>query len=112
MAAFPADLADAPAHRLQRLFASGEASPVDACRAVLARIERFDPEYRAFVRVDAEGALSAARASEARDGLPIGIQFVGPMFRDDLVLRAAAAYEAIRPIPRPPVTRAASRRAE
>jgi aspartyl-tRNA(Asn)/glutamyl-tRNA(Gln) amidotransferase subunit A len=37
------------------------------------------------------------------DGLPIGIQFVGPMFRDDLVLRAAAAYEAIRPIPRPPV---------
>ena len=37
------------------------------------------------------------------DGLPIGIQFVGPMFRDDLVLRAGAAYEAIRPIPRPPV---------
>ena len=36
-----------------------------------------------------------------RDGLPIGIQFVGPMFRDELVLRAAAAYEAIRPIPRP-----------
>ncbi|MFI4926092.1 MAG: amidase, partial [Burkholderiales bacterium] len=35
------------------------------------------------------------------DGLPIGIQFVGPMFRDELVLRAAAAYEAIRPIPRP-----------
>jgi hypothetical protein len=25
------------------------------------------------------------------------------MFRDDLVLRAGAAYEAIRPIPRPPV---------
>jgi aspartyl-tRNA(Asn)/glutamyl-tRNA(Gln) amidotransferase subunit A len=37
------------------------------------------------------------------DGLPIGIQFVGPMFRDELVLRAAAAYEAIRPIPRPEV---------
>jgi hypothetical protein len=25
------------------------------------------------------------------------------MFRDDIVLRAAAAYEAIRPIPRPPL---------
>jgi aspartyl-tRNA(Asn)/glutamyl-tRNA(Gln) amidotransferase subunit A len=37
------------------------------------------------------------------DGLPIGVQFVGPMFRDELVLRAAAAYEAIRPIARPPV---------
>ena len=84
MAAVPADLADAPAHRLERLFASGEASPVEACRAVLARIERFNPEYKAFVRVDAEGALAAARASEARwrgkaplgpmDGVPVSIK--------------------------------------
>ncbi len=34
-------------------------------------------------------------------GLPIGLQFVGPMFGDALVLRAARAYEQIRPIPRP-----------
>lgn len=78
------DLADAPAHRLARLFGSGEASPVEACRAVLARIDRFNPEYRAFVCVDAEGALAAARASEARwlgksplgplDGVPVSIK--------------------------------------
>jgi aspartyl-tRNA(Asn)/glutamyl-tRNA(Gln) amidotransferase subunit A len=34
-------------------------------------------------------------------GLPIGLQFVGPMFGDALVLRAARAYETLRPIARP-----------
>ena len=38
-----------------------------------------------------------------RDGLPVGLQIVGPMFGDALVLRAARAYEALRPIPRPRV---------
>ena len=32
----------------------------------------------------------------AEDGLPVGLQFVGPSFREDLVFRAAAAYEAAR----------------
>jgi aspartyl-tRNA(Asn)/glutamyl-tRNA(Gln) amidotransferase subunit A len=36
------------------------------------------------------------------EGLPIGLQFVGPMFGDALVLRAARAYEQRHPIPRPP----------
>lgn len=36
-----------------------------------------------------------------RDGLPIGLQIVGPMFGDALVLRAARAYETVRAIPRP-----------
>ncbi|MFZ2650662.1 MAG: amidase [Burkholderiaceae bacterium] len=36
-----------------------------------------------------------------RAGLPIGLQFVGPMFGDALVLRAARAYEHVRPIQRP-----------
>jgi aspartyl-tRNA(Asn)/glutamyl-tRNA(Gln) amidotransferase subunit A len=30
------------------------------------------------------------------DGLPMGMQLVGPMFGDALVLRAARAYEATR----------------
>jgi aspartyl-tRNA(Asn)/glutamyl-tRNA(Gln) amidotransferase subunit A len=34
-------------------------------------------------------------------GLPIGLQIVGPMFGDALVLRAARAYETLRPAPRP-----------
>ena len=32
-----------------------------------------------------------------RDGLPIGLQIVGPMHREDLVLRAARAFEVARP---------------
>ena len=36
-----------------------------------------------------------------KDGLPIGLQLVGPMFGDSLVLRAARAYETVRPITRP-----------
>lgn len=35
------------------------------------------------------------------DGLPIGLQLVGPMFGDALVLRAARAFESACPIPRP-----------
>jgi aspartyl-tRNA(Asn)/glutamyl-tRNA(Gln) amidotransferase subunit A len=35
-------------------------------------------------------------------GLPIGLQLVGPMFGDALVLRAARAYESTRPTLRPP----------
>jgi aspartyl-tRNA(Asn)/glutamyl-tRNA(Gln) amidotransferase subunit A len=38
-------------------------------------------------------------------GLPIGLQLVGPMFADALVLRAARSFEERHPIPRPPVTR-------
>jgi aspartyl-tRNA(Asn)/glutamyl-tRNA(Gln) amidotransferase subunit A len=31
-------------------------------------------------------------------GLPVGLQIVGPMYRDDLVLRAAYAYEQANPL--------------
>ncbi len=34
-------------------------------------------------------------------GLPIGLQIVGPMFGDALVMRAARAFESAMPIPRP-----------
>ena len=36
-------------------------------------------------------------------GLPMGLQLVGPMFGDALVLRAARAYEQVNPIPAAPV---------
>ena len=36
-----------------------------------------------------------------RDGLPMGLQLVGPMFGDALVLRASKAYENVRKIARP-----------
>src|SRR5262249_2160951 len=36
------------------------------------------------------------------DGLPIGLQLVGRLYEEDLVLRAARAYEAAHPLPKPP----------
>jgi aspartyl-tRNA(Asn)/glutamyl-tRNA(Gln) amidotransferase subunit A len=59
-------------------------SPVEATRAILARIDAVNPRINAFCRVDHEAALEAARASEARwsrasplsfiDGVPAGIK--------------------------------------
>lgn len=44
-----------------------------------------------------------------KDGLPIGVQFVAKRFRDDVVLRLAAAYQAAHPEPLPlePIVRTA-----
>jgi aspartyl-tRNA(Asn)/glutamyl-tRNA(Gln) amidotransferase subunit A len=38
-----------------------------------------------------------------RAGLPMGLQFVGPMFGDALVLRAARAFESVMPVVRPSI---------
>jgi aspartyl-tRNA(Asn)/glutamyl-tRNA(Gln) amidotransferase subunit A len=38
-----------------------------------------------------------------RDGLPVGLQIVGPRYQDALVLRAARAFESLQPIPMPDV---------
>ena len=38
-----------------------------------------------------------------KDGLPIGLQLVGPMFSDALVLRAARAFEERHPVLRPAI---------
>jgi len=51
---------------LTRLYGTGALSPVEVVHDVLARIERFAPDVNAFVLVDADGALAAARAAEAR----------------------------------------------
>ncbi len=40
---------------------------------------------------------ASVRAGFSRAGLPVGLQIVGPRHRDDLVLRAALAFERERP---------------
>ncbi|MBT7667427.1 MAG: amidase, partial [Rhodospirillaceae bacterium] len=37
-----------------------------------------------------------------KDGLPVGLQIVGDSFREDMVLRAARAFETARPMDREP----------
>jgi aspartyl-tRNA(Asn)/glutamyl-tRNA(Gln) amidotransferase subunit A len=80
----PTDLADCTAVELLALYRSGQASPVEATRAVLARIDRLNPTLIAFCHVAHEEALAAARESEARwrrgepggalDGVPASIK--------------------------------------
>jgi aspartyl-tRNA(Asn)/glutamyl-tRNA(Gln) amidotransferase subunit A len=71
-----ADLADA--------LASGETTSVELTRAHLDRIGAVDGEVRAFLHVDAEGALAQAAESDARraagssasplDGVPVAVK--------------------------------------
>src|SRR6185503_7766931 len=58
---------------LGRLYRRGELSPVEVANATLDRAQRLQPHLNAFVLIDAEGALAAARASEARwkNGVPL-----------------------------------------
>ncbi len=64
--------------------AARKLSPVDLMRALLQRIERLDPRLNAFIRLDGDAALAAARAAEAEivagrprgplHGVPVGIK--------------------------------------
>ncbi len=86
------DLTQCPAHELLALYRSGQASPVEATRAVLARTERLNPLINAFCVVDADAALASARASEARwqahrsSGAPVGELDGVPTSIKDLIL--------------------------
>lgn len=78
------DLTQASAAELSALYRSGAASPIEAASAILARAETVNPRINALTLVDAEAALAAARASEARwrqgaplsplDGVPVSIK--------------------------------------
>ena len=87
-------------------------SPVEATRAALAAIDAHDPAVNAFVLVDAEGALAAAKASEARwyageplgpgDGVPTSIKDVlltrgWPTLRGSALIDAAGPWEEDAP---------------
>lgn len=82
------ELADLTACELLALYRTGQASPVEATRAVLTRIEALDPVLDAFCLVDAESALASARASEARwrQGAPSGELDGVPTSIKDLIL--------------------------
>lgn len=78
------DLGQATASDLSTLYQSGQASPVEATKAALERIERFNPAVNAYCHVDPEGALASARQAEQRwqkeaplspiDGVPSSIK--------------------------------------
>ena len=84
----PTDLADCTATDLLAMYRSKQASPVEATRAVLARIERLNPKLLAFCHLAGDEALESARASEARwqRGEPIGALDGVPTSIKDLIL--------------------------
>ena len=67
-----------------RLIAQRKLSPVEYLDAVLARIERLDPKFHAFIRTLPETARAAAREAEAEikagksrgplHGIPVGLK--------------------------------------
>lgn len=89
MATDKTDLGEMTAAELSALFQSGEASPVEAAKASLDRIERFNPLVNAFAFIDHDIALSMAVESEARwkkgeplspiDGAPTTIKELTPI---------------------------------
>lgn len=84
----PTDLADCTATDLLAMYRSKQASPVEATHAVLARIERLNPELLAFCLLAGSEALESARASEARwqRGEPVGALDGVPASIKDLIL--------------------------
>lgn len=104
------------AAQLSQSYERGELSPVDAVRAVLDRVERWEPKLNAMYRVHREPALAEARAAEARrragkplsplDGVPVTIKEniytrgdpapIGTRANEDAAPQAADAPPAAR----------------
>jgi aspartyl-tRNA(Asn)/glutamyl-tRNA(Gln) amidotransferase subunit A len=82
------DLADCTATELLQLYRTRRASPVEATRAVLARIDRLNPTLNAFCHLAPDEALAAARLSEQRwrEGRPLGPVDGVPTSIKDLIL--------------------------
>src|SRR5215213_2272933 len=75
---------------LLRLYRRRELSPVEVTRDQLDRIEKFQPVINAFIIIDREGALAAAKASEARwrKGEPVGpVDGLGATVKDNIWLK-------------------------
>ncbi len=84
----PDDILYMPASELVGRYRDRSLSPVEVARAALDRISAIDGETNAYVLVDAESALEAARASEERwrAGAPTGLVDGVPCSIKDLVL--------------------------
>lgn len=106
------ELCSLTATELVAAYEAHRLSPVEVTDAVLGRIHRFNSKLLAFYLVENDGAMAAARASEARwmqgaptgplDGVPVSIKdsiaVAGrPMYRGSKVYASAAPSSADAP---------------
>ncbi|MCT9087435.1 amidase [Streptomyces sp. ASQP_92] len=86
----PSELIDLTARQLLTGYRAGTFSPLDATRAVLARVEEVQGRLNAFVRIDTEPALAQARAATERwhAGEPVGLLDGVPVSVKDTLLQA------------------------
>jgi len=78
------DVHASSASGLAAAYSRGDLSPVEVSGKILARIDAWEPRINAMYRIDREGALQQARASEARwragkprsplDGVPVTLK--------------------------------------
>jgi len=109
-----AELHELSAGELLDAYGRGEASPVDAVRAVLAHVERWEPVLHATWALDPEAALAAARDSETRwrRGEARPLEGVPATVKDNIATRGVpvplgTAATELRPAPAdaPPAAR-------
>ncbi|MEY4863549.1 MAG: hypothetical protein RLZ51_1644, partial [Pseudomonadota bacterium] len=101
------ELPDLGAHEMSQAYAARSVSPVEVTRAVLERIDAWEPKINAMYRVRREAALADAEKSEQRwrsatalgplDGVPITIKENLYTAGDPAPIGSAAA----EPVPMP-----------
>jgi aspartyl-tRNA(Asn)/glutamyl-tRNA(Gln) amidotransferase subunit A len=81
------DVCFASAGELARLISAREISSVEVTRAYLERIEEYDAQLRAFITVDAAGALGAAQAADDLTGRSGPLRGVPVAIKDNIATR-------------------------
>jgi aspartyl-tRNA(Asn)/glutamyl-tRNA(Gln) amidotransferase subunit A len=90
------------AAELTQRYADGSLSPVEATRTALDRAAAIQPRFNAFSHLDPDGALAAARASEARwrAGAPLGpLDGVPTTIKDIVWVRGWTVRYGTRAVP-------------
>src|ERR1044071_3331019 len=100
------DIQSLTAAELLRLYRRRELSPVEVTRDQLDRIDKFQAAINAFIIVDRDGALAAAKASEARwqKGEPVGLaDGLGATVKDNVWLKGFPSRRGSLAMPADPM---------
>src|SRR5438105_9608698 len=90
---------------LARRYRSGDVSPVEVVRATLDRIEQLNPSLNAYLSMQAESAMAAARAAEQQfqAGIDLGPMHGVPVSVKDIIqikgTRTTAASRVLQDAP-------------